>query len=158
MLGIALVGLGYYSSELLAPALLLTKNCYLASIVTGATAKVLQWRKKYCIPCKNIYNYFRFDEIANNPWIDVVYVVLPPSLHCAFDVRAANAGKHVFCQKPMAITVAECQSMIAAAAANKVRLAISYRCQYDPNVRAYQAIGRSRTFGAPVLLTSVAGF
>jgi glucose-fructose oxidoreductase len=157
-LGIALVGLGYYSTDLLAPALQLTKNCYLAGIVTGTPAKISKWQMKYSIPDKNVYSYSNFDDIANNPEIDIVYVVLPPSLHRDFAVRAANAGKHVFCEKPMAMTVGECESMIAAAAANKVRLAIGYRCQHDPNIQAYQAISRDRKFGAPVLLSSVAGF
>ncbi len=77
-LGIALVGLGYYSTDLLAPALQLTEHCYLAGIVTGSPEKAKNWQQKYNIPEKNYYDYSRFDEIANNPLIDVVYVVLPP--------------------------------------------------------------------------------
>ena len=80
-LGVALVGLGYYSTDLLAPALQQTKNCYLAGIVTGTPAKAEAWKQKYDIADKNIYNYSNFDCIANNPDIDVVYVVLPPSMH-----------------------------------------------------------------------------
>ncbi len=80
-LGVALVGLGYYSTDLLAPALQQTKNCFLAGIVTGTPAKAERWSKKYNIPDKNIYNYENFDTIADNPDIDVVYVVLPPSMH-----------------------------------------------------------------------------
>ena len=80
-LGVALVGLGYYSTDILAPALQLTKNCYLAGIVTGSPDKAEIWKKKYNIPAKNVYNYQNFDQIANNPDIDVVYVVLPPSMH-----------------------------------------------------------------------------
>src|SRR5580765_5529562 len=93
-LGVALVGLGYYSTDLLAPALQKTKNCYLAGIVTGTPAKAELWKIKYNIPDKNIYNYQNFDQIANNPDIDIVYVVLPPSMHHEYVVRAANAGKH----------------------------------------------------------------
>jgi glucose-fructose oxidoreductase len=78
-LGVALVGLGYYSTDLLAPALQQTKHCYLASIVTGTPSKAETWKAKYNIPDKNIYNYQNFDKIADNPDIDVVYVVLPPS-------------------------------------------------------------------------------
>src|SRR3954447_26253747 len=74
-LGVALVGLGYYSTDLLAPALQQTKNCYLSGIVTGTPSKAEVWKKKYNIPDKNIYNYQTFDELANNPDIDVVYVV-----------------------------------------------------------------------------------
>src|SRR4028119_2172004 len=80
-LGVALVGLGYYSSDLLAPALQQTKHCHLAGIVTGTPSKAEAWKQQYNIPDKNIYNYNNFDGIANNPDIDVVYVVLPPSMH-----------------------------------------------------------------------------
>src|SRR6476659_2495397 len=113
-LGVALVGLGYYSTDLLAPALQQTKECYLAGIVTGTTSKDDAWKNKYNIPDKNIYNYQNFDQIANNPDIDIVYVVLPPSMHREYVVRAAKAGKHVWCEKPMAMTVQECQEMIDA--------------------------------------------
>src|SRR3954469_17425923 len=113
-LGVALVGLGYYSTDLLAPALQQTKHCYLAGIVTGTPAKAEAWKKKYNIPDKNIYNYQNFDSIANNPDIDVVYVVLPPSMHKEYVIRAANAGKEVWCEKPMALNEAECNAMIKA--------------------------------------------
>src|SRR5688572_4680501 len=66
-LGVALVGLGYYSTDLLAPALQQTNNCYLAGIVTGTPSKAETWKAKYNIPDKNIYNYQNFDQIANNP-------------------------------------------------------------------------------------------
>src|SRR3982751_1722615 len=118
-LGVALVGLGYYSTDLLAPALQQTKNCYLTGIVTGTPSKAEAWKAKYNIPDKNIYNYQNFDQIANNPDIDVVYVVLPPSMHREYVVRAANAGKHVFCEKPMAPSVKDCEEMIAACKKNK---------------------------------------
>src|SRR6478752_4307746 len=120
-LGIALVGLGYYSTDLLAPALQKTKNCYLAGIVTGTPSKAEAWKQKYNIPDKNIYNYQNFDQIASNPDIDVVYVVLPPSMHKEYVIRAANAGKHVFCEKPMAMTATECQEMIDACNKNKTK-------------------------------------
>src|SRR3954447_23224775 len=71
-LGVALVGLGYYSTDLLAPALQMTKNCYLAGVVTGSPEKAKKWKRQYNIPDRNIYNYSSFDSIANNPDIDVV--------------------------------------------------------------------------------------
>ncbi len=146
-LGVALVGLGYYSTDLLAPALQQTKNCYLAGIVTGTPSKAEAWKKKYNIPDKNIYNYQTFDQIANNDEIDVVYVVLPPSMHKAYVVRAANAGKHVWCEKPMAITAAECQAMIDACKSNKRSLAIGYRLQHEPNTQAWRKIVNEKQLG-----------
>src|SRR6476661_545983 len=118
-LGIALVGLGYYSTDLLSPALQQTKNAYLAGIVTGTPSKAEIWQKKYNIPDKNIYNYQTFEQLANNDDIDVVYIVLPPSMHKEYVIRTANTGKHVFCEKPMALTGEECQAMIDACKSRK---------------------------------------
>ena len=157
-LGIALVGLGYYSTDLLAPALQLTKNCYLAGIVTGSPLKAQKWKAQYNIPDKNVYNYQNFDQIANNPDIDIVYVVLPPSMHREFTVRAAKAGKHVFCEKPMAPTSADCIAMIKACADNKVKLAIGYRCQHDPNTQADMKFAKEQTFGKIGMVACGAGY
>jgi glucose-fructose oxidoreductase len=157
-LGIALVGLGYYSTDVLAPAFQYTKKCYLAGIVTGTPAKAEQWKKKYNIAEKNIYNYENFDKIANNSDIDVVYVVLPPSMHREFVIRAAKAGKHVFCEKPMAPTVADCEAMIKACQDNKVKLAIGYRCQHDPNTQAYMKLGREKVLGKVQMISCAAGY
>jgi len=157
-LGVALVGLGYYSTDLLAPALQQTKNCYLAGIVTGTPAKAEAWKKKYNIPEKNIYNYSNFDSIANNPDIDVIYVVLPPSMHKEYVIRAANAGKHVWCEKPMAITSAECGQMIDACAKNKQSLAIGYRLQHEPNTKEWRRIVKGNLLGKVKTVNCAAGY
>ena len=157
-LGVALVGLGYYSTYLLAPALQLTKNCELKGIVTGSPEKIPKWQEKYKLKDKNIYNYQNFDEIRNNSDIDVIYVVLPPSMHAEYTIRAANAGKHVWCEKPMAPSVAECEAMIKACRDNKVKLTIGYRCQHDPNIQAYMKVGKEKPFGQVRMITSAAGY
>lgn len=157
-LGVALVGLGYYSTDLLAPALQQTKNCYLAGIVTGTPSKAEAWKQKYNIPDKNIYNYQTFDQIANNADIDVVYIVLPPSMHKEYVVRAANAGKHVWCEKPMAITAAECQAMIDACKKNKRSLAIGYRLQHEPNTQEYRKIVNQKLLGKVLKASCGAGY
>jgi glucose-fructose oxidoreductase len=157
-LGVALVGLGYYSTDLLAPALQQTKNCYLAGVVTGTPSKAEAWKKKYNIADKNIYNYQTFDQIANNPDIDVVYVVLPPSMHKEYVVRAANAGKHVWCEKPMAITAAECQAMIDACRKNKKTLSIGYRLQHEPNTQEYRKIVNQKLLGKVLNASCGAGY
>lgn len=157
-LGVALVGLGYYSTDVLAPALQLTQHCELKGIVTGSPEKIPVWQQQYGIADKNVYNYKNFNDIANNPDIDVIYVVLPPSMHAEYTIRAATAGKHVWCEKPMATTVAECQAMIKACDTNKVKLAIGYRCQHDPNIQAYMKVGRERPFGKTLMVASAAGY
>ncbi len=157
-LGVALVGLGYYSTDLLAPALQQTKNCYLAGIVTGTPAKAETWKAKYNIPDKNIYNYQNFDQIANNTDIDVVYVVLPPSMHREYVIRAANAGKQVWCEKPMALTAKECQDMIDACRKNKKSLAIGYRLHHEPNTQEYRRIVKQKLLGNVTQLNCAAGY
>ncbi len=157
-LGVALVGLGYYSTDLLAPALQLTKNCYLAGIVTGTPAKAEAWKKKYNLADKNIYSYQTFDQIANNPDIDVVYVVLPPSMHKEYVVRAANAGKHVWVEKPMAVTARECQDMIDACRKNKVELTVGYRLHHEPNTQEYVRQLRSGQLGKVQMVSCSAGY
>jgi glucose-fructose oxidoreductase len=157
-LGVALVGLGYYSKDLLAPALQLTTQCYLAGIVTGTPSKAEQWKKDHQLQDKNIYNYQNFDSIANNPDIDVVYVVLPPSMHAEYTIRAAKAGKHVWCEKPMAVTEAECRSMIDACNKNKVKLAIGYRMHHEPNTQKIIQFRKEHTYGDVVKVTAAAGY
>ncbi|HMJ68796.1 MAG TPA: Gfo/Idh/MocA family oxidoreductase [Cyclobacteriaceae bacterium] len=157
-LGVALVGLGYYSTDLLAPALQLTQKCYLAGIVTGTPAKAEKWKQQYKIPDKNIYNYQNFDTIANNPDIDVVYVVLPPSMHMEYTIRAAKAGKHVWCEKPMAVTEAECKKMIEACNQNKVKLSIGYRMHHEPNTQEIMRYAKNLPYGKIINVSAAAGY
>jgi len=157
-LGVALVGLGYYSTDLLAPALQLTKNCYLAGVVTGSPDKAAAWKQKYSLPDKNIYNYQNMDGIANNPDIDVVYIVLPPSMHAEYVIRAAKLGKHVWCEKPMAVTVNECQSMIDACKNNKVKLSIGYRLHHEPNTQKIIQFRKDKKYGNISKVDVAAGY
>lgn len=157
-LGVALVGLGYYSTDLLAPALQLTSKCHLAGVVSGTPAKIEAWQKKYAIPDANVYNYENFDSIANNPAIDVVYVVLPPSMHAEYVIRAAKAGKQVWCEKPMAPSVKECEAMIRACKDNKVKLAIGYRLHHEPNTQRITQFAKEQKYGKVITATAEAGY
>ena len=146
-LGIALVGLGGYAGGQLAPALRETEHCYLAGIVTGTKEKESRWARKYNIKKENIYNYENFDNIANNEEIDIVYVVLPNSMHADFTIRAAKAGKHVICEKPMATSVEDCKKMIAACKEAKKMLSIGYRLHFDPFHDKVMRIGQNKMYG-----------
>ncbi|AMR33842.1 glucose-fructose oxidoreductase [Mucilaginibacter sp. PAMC 26640] len=157
-MGIALVGLGSYSGGQLAPALQHTKNCYLAGIVTGTPQKAEAWSKKYNIPQKNIYNYQTFDQIAHNPAIDIVYIVLPVSMHKEYTIRAAKAGKHVICEKPMALNAADCREMIAACKNAKRLLSIGYRLHFEPHSQEVMRLGQKKVFGKVVKIDTGNGF
>jgi predicted dehydrogenase len=146
-LGIALVGLGKYSTGELAPALEKTSHCKLAGVVTGSEQKAREWKEKYRLADSNIYNYKNFDKIKDNPDIDIVYVVLPNAMHAEYVIRAANAGKHVICEKPMAVIVEDCERMITACRSAGVQLAIGYRLHFEPHNREAMRLGQEKTFG-----------
>jgi predicted dehydrogenase len=157
-LGIALVGLGYYSTGQLAPALQHTKNCYLAGIVTGHPAKAEAWKKQYNIPDKNIYNYQTYDEIKNNPDIDIIYVVLPVSMHREYTIRGAQAGKHMICEKPMALNAKDCEDMIAACKKANRLLSIGYRLHFEPHNMEIMRLGQMQVYGKVTSIDTGNGF
>lgn len=157
-LGIALVGLGSYSTYQLAPALQDTQYCHLAGIVTGTPRKETAWAAKYDIPKKNIYNYENFDEISQNEDIDIVYVVLPNSMHAEFSIRAAKAGKHVICEKPMAVSVEECDAIISACNKAKVKLGIGYRLHSEPYTKEVKRFVKEKTFGKITYVSADAAY
>lgn len=157
-LGIALVGLGTYSTYELAPSLLETKYCKLAGIVTGTPSKAEAWMKKYKLPKENVYNYDNFDSIANNDDIDIVYVVLPNAMHAEFCIRAAKAGKHVICEKPMAVSVQECDDIINACNENNVKLSVGYRLHSEPYTQEVKRMVKEKTFGKVQYVTAEAAY
>lgn len=157
-LGIALVGLGGYSRGQLAPALLDTQHCYLAGIVTGTPSKEKEWMDAYNIPRENVYNYENFDSIAKNDAIDIVYVVLPNSMHADFCIRAAKAGKHVICEKPMAVSVAECDAIMNACKTAGVKLGMGYRLQSEPYTKEIKRFTKEKTFGDLHYVACEAGY
>ncbi len=156
-INIALCGLGRYA-EILAEGLEVSKYCRLAGIVTGTPSKAASWKKKYNLPNKNIYNYQNFDSIAGNKDIDLVYVVLPNSMHKEYTIRAANAGKHVITEKPMAISVQDCEEMIAAGKKAGVQLAIGYRLHYEPYNLEMKRLGQEKVFGQVRVIESSLGY
>jgi glucose-fructose oxidoreductase len=157
-LGVALVGLGGYATGRLAPGLQLTEHCELRGIVTGTPAKIPRWQQEYGIADKNVYNYETLPDVANNDDIDILYIVTPPALHARDAIRAAEAGKHVWCEKPMAMNEEECQAIIDAAEKNGVQLTIGYRMQHEPNTQTIIEYGKNRTYGEITGIQTAAGY
>ncbi len=147
-LGVALVGLGRYSTGQLGPALRRTRRCRLAAVVTGSPEKGARWSRDYGFPATSVYDYDSMGRLADDRGVDIVYVVTPNALHAEHTIRAARAGKHVICEKPMAVSVAECDAMIAACKAAHVKLSIGYRLHFDPYHRELMRLARERDFGA----------
>ena len=157
-LGVALVGLGSLSTNQIAPALQKTTGCHLAGIVTGTPAKAVQWKARYGIPDRSIYNYDTMDRMASNPDIDIVYVVTPNSLHAEHTIKAARAGKHVLCEKPMEVSTERCQAMIAECKKAGRQLAIGYRCQFEPHHLECIRLARQQLFGPLRMIEGSFGF
>ncbi|MFN6946861.1 MAG: Gfo/Idh/MocA family protein [Cytophagaceae bacterium] len=157
-LGIALVGLGNYSQKQLAPALKESKHCYLAGIVTGSPEKAAKWKNDFGLKDSNIYTYDNFDEIADNPDIDVVYVVLPNSMHAEYSIRAAQAGKHVICEKPMALNSIEAKQIISACKDANVRFFVGYRLHFEPYNQEIKRLGQEKAFGNIKTIEAAMGF
>lgn len=157
-LGFALCGLGGLSTDQIAPALQKTVNCRLTGLITDTPAKAQKWRAQYNIPEKNVYSYETMHRMADNPDIDVVYVVTPNALHLQHATAAARAGKHVFCEKPMEISVERCEQMIAALKAANRMLGVAYRCQFEPHHLECMRIARSKELGALKIIDAFFGY
>ncbi len=157
-LGVALVGLGNYATGQLAPALEQTTLCRLAGIVTGTPAKAVAWQQRYPHLEGHVYDYATYDRLAEDDAIDVVYVVLPNAMHAEYTIRAAQAGKHVICEKPMAVSVAEAQAMIDACEAAGRKLSIGYRLHFEPHNREAMRLGQEQVYGPVVAMETEFGF
>lgn len=158
-LGVAICGLGGYAKGQIAPALQQTQHCYLNGIITGSPGKITPWREQYGIPAENVYNgYDTMSQLADNASIDVVYIIVPTALHAEYAVRAAEAGKHVWCEKPMAMNTKECRAIIDACTANGVRLSVAYRMQHEKNTRQIMEWAETRPYGAQQYVEALAGY
>jgi len=157
-LGVALCGLGSLSTNQIAPALQKTRFCRLAGIVTGTPAKAADWQKKYGLPEKSIYDYQTMHQMASNPDIDIVYVVTPNALHMEHTLAAAAAGKHVFCEKPLEISVERCQRMIDAVKKAGRMLGVGYRLQFEPNHLECIRLAREKVLGDVKIIDANFGF
>ncbi len=125
--GYAVVGLGHIAGYFL-EALRDSRTCAVTALVSGNPAKARSLAKKYRVPLTPGYD--EFDSLRDQPQVDAVYLALPVSMHLEFTQRAAAAGKHVLCEKPMASTVEEARAMIDACRSAGVELSIAYRCPY----------------------------
>jgi predicted dehydrogenase len=128
----AAIGLGLISNIFL-EACAKSQGSKVTALVTGhPDSKGVALAAKYGISKDSIYTYETFDRIRDNKQVDAVYIGLPNSMHCEFTERAAAAGKHVLCEKPMANTSAECRTMIDACHKASVKLMIAYRIHFEP--------------------------
>jgi len=146
-LGIAVVGLGRLALTQILPGFALSRRVRIAALVSGEREKARIIAAQYGLPDKSIYDYSNFDDLKNNPDVDIIYIVLPNAMHAEYTVRAAQAGKHVLCEKPMSTSVQDAQRMIDACKQAKRKLMIAYRCQYLPEYRTLIGMARGKALG-----------
>ncbi|QHT71215.1 Gfo/Idh/MocA family oxidoreductase [Rhodocytophaga rosea] len=152
--GWAIVGLGKYATEQIMPAFAECKKSKLVALVSGTPDKAKKLADQYGVNSKNIYNYQNYDSIKNNPEVDIIYIILPNSLHAEYTIRGAQAGKHMISEKPMATSVKDAQAMIDACKKAGKKLMIGYRAQYEPfNLKVIEMV-RSNALGQLKMITS----
>ncbi|PTQ65855.1 glucose-fructose oxidoreductase [Sphingomonas sp. PP-CE-3G-477] len=157
-LGYAIVGLGYYGLQTILPQFVNCEHSRVTALVSGDRTKALATATKYGVPERSIYTYADFDRIRDNPDVDIVYVCLPNSMHAEYTIRAAKAGKHVMCEKPMAVSVAECEAMIRACKTAGKKLMIGYRCHFEPFNLEAMRLAKSGSAGKIRYVRSEHGF
>src|SRR5882762_8657840 len=147
----AVVGLGHLAQVAVLPAFKSARNSELVALVSDDAEKLKRLGRKYQID--HLFSYEQYEECLSQD-VDAVYIVLPNHLHKEYAVRAAKMGVHVICEKPMAVTVEDCQAMINSAEEYRVRLMIAYRLHFEKaNLEAVRLVetgklGTLRLFGS----------
>lgn len=147
----AVVGLGHIAQVAVLPAFAhARRNSRLTALVSDDTTKLRTLSKKYRV--ESTFSYDDYDACLEQ--VDAVYIALPNHLHAEYTIRAADAGVHVLCEKPMAVTENECQRMIDACDGNRVKLMIAYRLHFEEiNLKAVDLVRRGR-IGDPKFFNS----
>jgi len=157
VLRVAIMGLGSYGTRV-ADAMQSCKMAKLTGVISGTPSKIKNWQSKYNIPEKNCYNYENFDSIKNNPDIDAVYVITPNALHHDQVISVAKAGKHVICEKPMAVNAKEGQEMVEACKKANVKLLVGYRMHFEPKTLEIIRMRKDGEFGKILFFQGLSGF
>jgi predicted dehydrogenase len=149
----AVVGLGHIAQVAVLPAFAHAGNSELAALVSDDPEKREKLGRKYKV--KALYSYDQYEECLRSGNVDAVYITLPNHLHREYTERAAKAGIHVLCEKPLAVTEEDCLSMIRAAEENNVKLMVAYRLHFEEaNLKAIEIV-QQRKLGEPRLFNSV---
>lgn len=124
------IGLGHIAQAAVLPAFKhARRNSVLAALVSGEPKKLQKLGRRYGV--RRLCGYTEVDDLFESGEIDAVYLALPNDMHKDFTVRAARAGLHVLCEKPMAVTARECERMIRATREARVKLMIAYRLHFE---------------------------
>lgn len=149
------VGLGHFAQVAVLPAFKRLKNAELVALFSGDAEKRVELGERYEV--EHALGYDDFDTFLSRGVIDAVYIAVPNNLHKEYTLRAARAGVHVLCEKPMAIDVAECEEMIEACRTKDVKLMVAYRLHFEPSNLEVMELVRSDHIGDARLFNSVFG-
>jgi predicted dehydrogenase len=156
--GWAIVGLGNLAINQILPAFAKCEKSKVVALVSGHPDKAAKLAARYGVSPKAIYDYQNYDTLKDNPEVDVIYVVLPNSMHAEYTVRGVQAGKHVLSEKPMANTPGDCQAMIDAARKAGKKLMVAYRCRYEPFNKEMIRMAREQDLGPVKVIVADHGF
>ena len=149
----AVIGLGHIAQAAVLPAFKHAKrNSTLAALVSGEPKKLQQLSRRYGV--QRTCSYDDVDELFSSGEIDAVYIALPNDMHKDYTIRAARAGLHVLCEKPMAVNADECEAMIRATREAKVKLMIAYRLHFERANLEVARLARSGKLGDLRFFTS----
>lgn len=157
VLRVAIMGLGGYGT-MVGNALQSSKKAKLVGVISGTPSKIKDWQSKFDIPEKNCYNYGNYHNIKDNPDIDAVYVITPNGLHREHAIGVAKTGKHVICEKPLALNAREGQDIIDACKAAGVKLLVGYRMHFEPNTLEIIKKRKAGEFGKILFFQGLSGF
>jgi predicted dehydrogenase len=135
----AVVGLGHIAQVAVLPAFAHAENSELAALVSDDPEKLEKLGRRYKVKAR--FSYDQYDECLRSGVVDAVYIALPNHLHRSYAERAARAGVHVLCEKPMGVTEEDCLSMIRVAEENGVKLMVAYRLHFEEaNLKAIDLV------------------
>ncbi len=149
----AVIGAGNIAQVAMLPAFAnAADNSQLVAVVSGDPVKRAALRDRYELELDG--DYEELESILERGGIEAVYVATPNSLHREFAERAAAAGVHVLCEKPLAPTAEDCRAMADACEANDVKLMVAYRLHFEEATLSALELVRSGALGAPRLFSS----
>ncbi|HEV7329684.1 MAG TPA: Gfo/Idh/MocA family oxidoreductase [Flavisolibacter sp.] len=157
VLRVALMGLGSYANRV-AEAMQQCKRAKITGLISGTPQKLRDWGSRFSVPEQNRYSYENFHRIRDNKDIDAIYVITPNALHYENTIEAARAGKHVICEKPMALNAKQAQEMIDACKKAGVHLLIGYRMHFEPKTLEVVRMRKNGAFGKILYFEGLSGF
>jgi predicted dehydrogenase len=154
--GYAVVGLGHIAEYAVLPAFRVARKSRLLALVSGDPGKAKRLARKF--HASQCSTYDGFDDCLRNPEIEAVYISTNNSTHAELTIRAAAAGKHVICEKPLANTVEECRQMVDVCRKHRVKLMTAYRKHFEPAAIALKKLIASGKLGQLKLIHSAFTF